>query len=601
METEITTLLFGSFLLLLIIGAPITVALGVSSLVSFVVLGDNPIKFVQIAFTSVGSFPLMALPAFILAGALMEAAGVPVVPGYHGDAQDDATLITEAQALGTPLLIKPVAGGGGKGMHRVADLAELEDALARARREARGAFGDDRLLLERYVERPRHIEVQVFADAHGATVHLYERECSVQRRHQKIIEETPSPVVDDDTRAALGAAAVRAAAAVGYRGAGTVEFVMGPERDFYFLEMNTRLQVEHPVTECITGLDLVEWQLRVAAGEPLPLAQEQIARRGHAIEVRLYAEDPARGFLPSTGRIRALEIPPAEGLRVDAGVEAGDTVTPHYDPMIAKLIVSGADRPTALARLRAVLERSCVFGPRTNLGFLQRLLARPEMRDGAIDTQWVDQRVEELGAAGAPPAAALAATAERLLADERAQAAAQAAGGADPHSPWARLGPWRPGAAAGRRLQFQAAGGEQAVHLVTVAGTYREQRDGELLELSGAGWRVWRDDQQFQVARGAERYDLEYRNPLRLESEDEEQESRLTAPMPGTLIQVVVAAGDEVAKGDLLMVLEAMKMEHRIVAPQAGVIETLGGAEGDFVEADAVLVTFADAGTEDAA
>ena len=345
---------------------------------------------------------------------VMESAGVPVVPGYHGEAQDDAALLDHARRIGFPVMVKAVAGGGGKGMRRADDEAGFEPALEAARREARSSFGDDRVLVERCIERPRHVEVQVFADAHGNAVHLFERDCSLQRRHQKIVEETPAPGMTPQMRAAMGAAALAAARAIGYRNAGTVEFIADASESlsqdrFWFMEMNTRLQVEHPVTEMVTGTDLVEWQLRVAAGEPLPLAQAELSMTGHAVEARVYAEDPGRGFLPSTGVLAHLGTPPESArVRVDIGVREGDTVTPHYDPMIAKVIAHGEDRAAALTRLSGALRGFDVAGVATNVPFLARLLADPEFRAGDADTCLIDRKLDALLARGPVPDAALA-------------------------------------------------------------------------------------------------------------------------------------------------------------------------------------------------
>ncbi|HET6907406.1 MAG TPA: biotin carboxylase N-terminal domain-containing protein, partial [Rhodanobacteraceae bacterium] len=352
------------------------------------------------------------------AKALMERHAVPLVPGYHGADQDAKTLIAEARKIGFPLMIKAAAGGGGKGMRIVRAEKEFADALASAQREAQGAFGDTRMILERYIEHPRHIEFQVFGDTHGNVIHLNERECSAQRRYQKVLEETPSPFLDAQRRAAMGKAAVAAAKAVDYVGAGTIEFIVGADGDFHFMEMNTRLQVEHPVTEETLGLDLVEWQLRVASGEPLPLAQEQIRARGHAIEVRLYAEDPEQNFLPGSGKIEKLAMPePSRHVRIDAGVDQGDSVSIFYDPMIAKLIVWDEDRPRALARLREALAQCEVVGPKSNIAFLERLARHPAIVGGTIDTGYLDRHLDQFlaGDAPPPPAALFAATTVVLL------------------------------------------------------------------------------------------------------------------------------------------------------------------------------------------
>ncbi|WP_440941229.1 acetyl/propionyl/methylcrotonyl-CoA carboxylase subunit alpha [Immundisolibacter sp.] len=536
---------------------------------------------------------------------LVVQADVPVVPGYDAPGADDAHLIEAAGRIGYPLLVKAAAGGGGRGMRRVDSAAGLADAIASARREALAAFGDDTLLLERYVTDARHVEVQVFADAHGAAVHLFERDCSVQRRHQKVVEEAPAPNLPDATRAAMGAAAVRAAQAVGYRGAGTVEFLLAPDGAFYFLEMNTRLQVEHPVTEAITGLDLVEWQLRVAAGEPLPLAQPDIRRHGHAIEVRLCAEDPARGFLPGVGRLDALALPaPGPGRRVDTGFEHGDTVSPHYDSLLAKLIAWGDDREQARTRLLAMLGETTSVGVASNTALLERILATDDFAAVRHHTGWLEGVLDDLTAPAAPTVDALLAATVRLTVDEHAAAPA----GADDRTPWALAGPFRVGVPAVRRVQWHTIDG--ASHTVTLTGRndggYQWQCGEQAGALAGTvrddtvtvdgpagrqAWRVWRHGQHVELA-GPQRVRLQYVDPLAAEAAEDEAELRLTAPLPGKLVQVAVAPGQSVAKGDLLLVLEAMKMEHRIHAPHDGVIETVGGQTGDFVPAEAVLVSF---------
>src|SRR5712691_5065920 len=392
-----------------------------------------------IAFVGPPPAAMRAMGSKSEAKALMAKAGVPVVPGYHGERQEPKFLKEKAYETGYPVLIKAVAGGGGKGMRRVDKHAEFEAALESAMREARGAFGDDRVLVEKYVGAPRHIEIQVFGDRHGNVVHLYERDCSLQRRHQKVIEEAPAPGMTPAVREAMGNAAIAAARAVGYVGAGTVEFIadgsggLAADR-FWFMEMNTRLQAEHPVTEAVTGLDLVEWQFRVAAGEKLAFAPGKVPLAGHAVEARLYAEDPEKGFLPSTGRLVALEFPAAEGIRVDAGVDAGGEVTPYYDPMIAKVIAHAATRDQALDRLAAALDRTLVAGPRTNLAFLAALLRADDFRRGAFDTGFIDRNLAALGAVPrGRDAGAAAFGAAQLLAREQARIAAKAEAGA---SPW---------------------------------------------------------------------------------------------------------------------------------------------------------------------
>ena len=537
---------------------------------------------------------------------LVVQADVPVVPGFDAPGADDAQLIAAAAKVGYPLLVKAAAGGGGRGMRRVDGADGLADAIAGARREALAAFGDDALLLERYVTAARHVEVQVFADAHGRAVHLFERDCSVQRRHQKVVEEAPAPDLPEATRLAMGAAAVRAAQAVGYRSAGTVEFLLAPDGAFYFLEMNTRLQVEHPVTEAITGIDLVEWQLRVAAGEPLPLAQDEIPRRGHAIEVRLCAEDPARGFLPGVGRLDVLALPaPGPGRRVDTGFEQGDAVSPHYDSLLAKLIAWGDDRAQARRRLLAMLAETATVGVASNVALLERILAADDFAAVNHHTGWLEGVLQELTAPPVPDTTALLAATRRLTHDERAAATRP---GDDARSPWALAGPFRVGVPARRRLAWQTAAGDD--HTVTLTGRNDGGYDWQCGDLAGAltgtvqgdtvsvdgpngrqTWRVWRAGQELELA-GPQRLRLRYLDPLAAEAAEEETERRLTAPLPGKLVQVAVAPGQRVAKGELLLVLEAMKMEHRIHAPHDGVIDSVGGQVGDFVPAEAVLVSF---------
>ncbi|MGE3784524.1 MAG: acetyl/propionyl/methylcrotonyl-CoA carboxylase subunit alpha, partial [Alphaproteobacteria bacterium] len=418
------------------------------------------------------------------AKALMEAHGVPVVPGYHGTDQDERRLAAEAERIGFPVMIKASAGGGGRGMRVVADATEFARALDGARREAKGAFGDDTVLIERHLERPRHIEVQVFGDLHGNIVHLFERDCSIQRRHQKVVEEAPAPGLTPERRRDLGKAGIAAARAVGYVGAGTVEFITeeGGER-FYFMEMNTRLQVEHPVTEAVTGIDLVEWQFRVAAGEFLPLRQDEIAVAGHAIEVRLYAENPARGFLPATGTLHRLHLPEGEAIRVDTGVRQGDTVTPFYDPMIAKIIARGEDRTAALARLRRALADTAVLGVTTNLGFLARVAADGEFAAGAVDTGFIDRHRDVLlrVANRAPTLALAAAVLDRLLSDD-----ARVRGEPVP-DPWSRRDGWRLNLAAAQRdFLFRCGETEQALAVTAIGcGVWRLEVAGSVHDLRG--------------------------------------------------------------------------------------------------------------------
>ena len=540
------------------------------------------------------------------AKAIMAAAGVPVVPGYLGERQDDATLRSEAAKLGFPLLVKAVAGGGGKGMRLVTGKAELESQLAAARREAKGAFGNDAVLLERYVTSPHHVEVQVFGDTHGNYVHLYERECSIQRRHQKVLEETPSPFVDAAMRRAMGEAAVAAARTIAYRGAGTIEFIVGADHRFYFMEMNTRLQVEHPVTEMTTGEDLVEWQLRVAAGEPLPRAQEEIRSRGHAIEVRLCAENPANDFLPETGRIGLMRTPVEEPghVRLDTGVREGDEVSVFYDPMIAKLIAWGEDRPAAARRLLAALGETAILGVTNNAAFLERVVASDAFLAGDTDTGFIERhRGELLPAQEDVPDTALIAAAARVLRDEDVDGASQ------PPSPWNATDGWWTNHAPQRRVELKGpsgtlvdveVGGGARRHEAVIAGRQHEVAmagdDPERFELSIDGVarlsRVLRLGERITVVLDGERHELERVDPFHYEPVDTLPDARLTSLMPGRVVKVLVTEGSEVTKGQPLMILEAMKMEHTIASPRAGVIERVAFREDQLVPADAVLFAF---------
>ena len=538
---------------------------------------------------------------------LMAAAGVPVVPGYTGEDQSPDVLQREADRIGYPLMIKAAHGGGGKGMRIVRSAGEFAANLQSCQREAANAFGRDRVLLERYIEHPRHIEIQVFGDAHGRAIHLGERECSAQRRYQKVLEESPSPFLTPALRAAMGAAAVQAAHAIDYANAGTVEFIVGQDGGFYFMEINTRLQVEHPVTEEVTGLDLVEWQLRIAAGEPLPLAQDEVVQRGHAIEVRLYAEDPDAGFLPGSGTLGTLRLPaPSRHVRVDAGVVEGDTVTIFYDPMIAKLIVWDEDRPRALARLREALADCEIDGPKSNIGFLERLVRHPAVTGGSIDTGYLDRHLDEfLAPAQAQASLLLAAATVALLAAE-ADARERARGSDDPTSPWASADGWRLGHAGARRLAFAHAG--RRIELVAHGhgGDYRLDLDDASHAIAGARWRdgVLSARIDGAMQRFAARVDGDAvlvhdgNARLRLSSEpvyrrgDAEggaAEHRLRAPMPGRVVLVQAAAGDAVQGGDVVLVIEAMKMELALKAPRDGVVAEVRVAVGEFVEADAIL------------
>ncbi|MFN2646348.1 MAG: acetyl-CoA carboxylase biotin carboxylase subunit [Burkholderiales bacterium] len=517
---------------------------------------------------------------------LMEKAGVPLVPGYHGEKQEAAFLAKEAERIGYPVLIKPSAGGGGKGMRVVTDAKAFVAALEGARREAKAAFGDERVLIERYLERPRHIEMQVFGDTQGNVVHLYERDCSVQRRHQKVIEEAPAP--DFKQRAEMGAAAVAAAKAIRYTGAGTVEFIAEQGGRFYFMEMNTRLQVEHPVTEMITGRDLVELQLRVASGEALPFTQEAITPRGHAIEARIYAEDPDREFLPATGRLVHLAFP-AEA-RIDTGVRQGDEITPWYDPLIAKLIVHGEDRAAALARMGAALRETHIVGVTTNVEFLRRVCESPAFTNAELDTGLIERQRTELFAPRQPvPADVLAAAALAELAHEEEKAHAHAAGSRDPHSPWHALDGWRLNAESHHDFTF-ALGDEG--HHVRVAFLERGRAltiDGEPYEASQTKAKTVRDGQSWHVFHDGVRWTLTLKEDLGAIEADSGAGS-LAAPMPGRIIKLFVEAGAKVKKGEALLILEAMKMEHTITAPSDGTVSEIHYAAGEQVLEGAELV-----------
>ena len=547
---------------------------------------------------------------------LMEAAGVPVVPGYHGEEQDDDALLAHARRIGFPVLVKAVAGGGGKGMRRADTDAGFADALESARREARASFGDGRVLVERWVARPRHVEVQVFADAHGNAVHLFERDCSLQRRHQKVVEEAPAPGMTPAVRAVMGEAAVAAARAIDYRGAGTVEFIVDAseglrEDRFWFMEMNTRLQVEHPVTEMVTGTDLVEWQLRVAAGEPLPVAQADLAITGHAVEARVYAEDPERGFLPATGVLAHVAAPKESAhLRVDGGVRGGDAVTPHYDPMIAKVVAHGADRVAALERLAGALHEFEIAGVVTNVPFLSRLVAEPGFRAGAVDTGLIDRELDALLARGSVPDPVLASAAMHA-----AGALAPPAAAGTWSDPWSALAGWRLWGVARQRVHFRIdADAVEALVTFVEGGTRIDagstsltvrpvRRDGGrmLLDLAdrivpvrivpaGTGLYVLHDGRTYTVTLPDHAV------------EDGETASRLvhvTAPLPGKVVKVSVRNGDTVERGAALVVLEAMKMELGVEAPRGGRIDEVAVSEGDQVVEGAVLVTFADEGDSD--
>jgi 3-methylcrotonyl-CoA carboxylase alpha subunit len=547
------------------------------------------------------------------AKALMEKAGVPLLPGYHGTEQDTAFLADEAKRIGFPIIIKAVAGGGGRGMRVVRTAADFTEALRAARQEGASAFGDDRVLIERYLERPRHIEVQVFGDSHGNAVHLFERDCSAQRRHQKVIEEAPAPGISVEMRDAMGTAAVAAAKAVQYQGAGTVEFI-AQDGGFYFLEMNTRLQVEHPVTEAITGFDLVEWQLRVAAGERLPVRQEDISAQGHAMELRLYAEDPARDFAPSIGALQVFRLSD-QGLRIDSGFVAGDRISIHYDAMVAKMIAHAPSRSEAIARLRAGLAQSDIIGVAHNLDMLDRILAHPDFAAGGIDTGFIGRNAEILLTPQLQPSAqTLALAALGVVALEEEAARAQARTSADPHSPWHMTDHWWVNTHPSRVFDFHL---EDEVHAVTLAPTadgwcvvagnteitarHTKLEDGRLhalldgMRLSAS---IHRDGETISLRYAGQSWRFRLPDPITRAGEEEGGDDRLLAPLPGQVTQLSASEGQEVARGDVLVVLEAMKTVFRLTAPRAGRIETISCRVGETVREGQILIQFVSAAAE---
>ncbi len=541
---------------------------------------------------------------------LMSAHKVPVVPGYTGEDQDPRSLAREAARIGFPLMIKAAHGGGGKGMRIVRSLEEFAPSLESCQREAKNAFGRDRVLLERYIETPRHIEFQIFGDRHGNIIHLNERECSAQRRYQKVLEETPSPFVTPDLRTRMGDAAIAAGRALNYVNAGTVEFIVAPNGEFFFMEINTRLQVEHPVTEMTLHLDLVELQLRVAAGDALPgslLRNKSVPADGHAIELRLYAEDPQRNFLPDSGKLRELHLPPAsEHVRIDAGVVQGDTVTIFYDPMIAKLIVWDRTRADALQRMREALARCDIVGLRSNIEFLERLVRHPTVVEGRIDTGYLDRHLDEfLPAADAKETAPLFAAATAVL---LADTATPSPSPHDPHSPWSIRDTWRIAHPGRRIVAFQR--GDERVEVIATgkAGAYQLDVGGVRCSVSHAQWngdvvsgefngvsrrfhaRV--SDDRVLLHDAERRLSLQRVDAFAFEKSVQRSDDRVAAPMPGRIVVVRAKAGDQVAAGQELLVMEAMKMEIALKAPHAGTIESVSAAAGDFVEADSVLVKF---------
>ena len=552
------------------------------------------------------------------AKALMAAAGVPLVPGYHGADQDPAALRREAEDIGYPVLIKASSGGGGKGMRVVEAEADFDAALDGARRESAAAFGDDRMLIEKYLARPRHVEIQVFADGQGNGLYLFERDCSIQRRHQKVVEEAPAPGLDPSIRRAMGEAAVAAARAIDYRGAGTVEFLLDGDGAFYFMEMNTRLQVEHPVTEMITGLDLVEWQFRVAAGEALPLRQDDLAIDGHAIEVRLYAEDPENGFLPSTGTLHYLRLPEDRvHVRVDGGVRQGDAIGIHYDPMIAKIVVHGDDRAVAIRRLRAALDDTHVVGLSTNAGFLRAIAAHPAFVAGDLNTRFIERHAADLLPDPGPVADdVLCHAVLGVLLTRRRASARRAAQSGDPWSPWHAADGWRLNDEAQETValrhrnatievtvRYRRAGG----YGLTLPGGRTVSADGELADdetlhavLDGVRSRARTVRRGLAItvlgrsAAGIHTFSLI--DPIAAAEAGSVDSGRLSAPMPGRIVEVLVEVGAAVDAGTPLVVLEAMKMEHVVKAPAAGTVTELPFVAGDQVAEGATLIGFAVAG-----
>ena len=527
------------------------------------------------------------------AKAMMQKAGVAVVPGYLGDDQSAERLIEEAGMVGYPVLIKAVAGGGGKGMRRVDAPEEFAAALEGAKREAKSAFGDDRVLIEKYVSRPRHVEVQVFADTHGHAVHLFERDCSLQRRHQKVIEEAPAPGMSEAMRVRMGEAAVKAAKAVGYVGAGTVEFIadasegLRPDR-FWFMEMNTRLQVEHPVTEAVTGLDLVEWQLRVAAGEELPQRKYALAPHGHAIEARLYAEDPGNGFLPSVGVLERLRLPdPRDGVRVDTGVREGDEVTVFYDPMIAKVIAWDETRAGAAAKLADALSLSEIAGVRTNAGFLVRALRHPDFVGGDVDTGFIERHRDALLPQGDGPGPEIFARAALFVVEERR---AKLRGG----DPWDAQDAFRLSGEARETVPFVA--DRQRVNVEVLhhrGGMMSISVDGRSARQATHAQAVRLKSGAVAVMQNGETWTLALHDPFLFAEVAGVASDRMTAPMPGKIVQILVRAGEEVKQGQAVAVLEAMKMEHTLKAPADAHIDSVEVAVGDQVGEGASIVRFA--------
>jgi 3-methylcrotonyl-CoA carboxylase alpha subunit len=565
-----------------------------------------------ICFVGPPASAIAAMGSKSAAKTLMEKAGVPLVPGYHGDEQGPKFLQQQADTMGYPVLIKASAGGGGKGMRIVTQAKDFIAALVSCKREASASFGDDKVLIERYLQKPRHIEIQVFSDTHNQHVYLFERDCSVQRRHQKVIEEAPAPGMTQARRQEMGEAAIAAARAVNYVGAGTVEFIAEPDGRFYFMEMNTRLQVEHPVTEMITGMDLVEWQLRVAAGERLPKTQQELQRCGHSIEARIYAENADKDFLPSIGRLIHLEFPDHEAfinadVRVDGGVRAGDTISPYYDPMIAKLIVRGADRDQARARMLRALAATQIVGVHTNVAFLRRLMADEAFAEADLDTGLIERRRATLLPAPVP------ATREALLLACAAVLEQEKAASALTIDPWAERCGWRVDGSYRRMLSFQDSESVQEVLIDMVDGVTSLTVDAEraaveissqtngvasvlhvalLMRSSRVSGTVVRQGGRFDVFVSGKCETLTLKDPLASTGQAEaDHAGSLTAPMPGKIIAIEVKAGEKVKRGQALLVMEAMKMEHTINAGLDGVVENIFFGVGEQVAEGAVLIS----------
>ncbi|MCP4981276.1 MAG: ATP-grasp domain-containing protein, partial [Gammaproteobacteria bacterium] len=539
---------------------------------------------------------------------IMQSARVPLVPGYHGDEQSDELLGRESERIGYPQLIKATAGGGGKGMRVVNQKGEFDAALTSARREALSSFGDDKVLVERYLTAPRHVEMQVFADSHGNAVHLYERDCSIQRRHQKVLEEAPAPGMTDALRQQMGEAAINCAKAIGYIGAGTVEFLLDTDGRFYFMEMNTRLQVEHPVTEMITGLDLVHWQLQVAAGSELPLQQSDIPLIGHAFEARIYAEAPERDFMPATGRIQYLAEPLVnESLRIDTGVRAGDDIGINYDPMISKLIVHGNDRKTALSKMRQALTDYQILGVQTNIGFLSSLLNVEEFSAEEFDTGFIETHYKKLFDRKEESSALAVCVAAMVVLPAIANDKNEHSSCLDAWSPWQDKSGWRLNQAPCHRIKLNREDTDYKIEIAPAGDQWRVSFDKNKFDVRAR----WLDSTQFQIEINSslltipvlirndnisiwlenQEWCFTRHNPMQALENEAESGSQFLAPMPGAIISIPVSVGDTVEAGQTLLVMEAMKMEHSMVAPVNAIVADLFFSEGDQVEEGDRLIT----------